>query len=76
MYYFIEISCVIAEMWMVHMFLESLNGKDHRSLIPGPVVYSLFFGTLAILSLLPNMAFARLTTTFLGGMGSVYVCIP
>ena len=66
MYYFIEISCVIAEMWMVHMFLESLNGKDHRSLIPGPVVYSLFFGALAILSLLPNMAFARLTTTFLG----------
>ncbi len=70
MYYFIEISCVIAEMWIVHMFLESLNGKDHRPLIPGPIVYSLFCGTLTILSLFPTVAFARLIATFIGVWGA------
>ena len=66
MYYFIEISCVLAEMWIAHMFLESLNGKGHGSLITASVVYSLFFGAITVLSLLPNMVFARLAATFVG----------
>ena len=33
MYYFIEIACVIAEMWLVHMFLGSYYDKRNCSIL-------------------------------------------
>lgn len=66
MYYFIEIACVIAEMWIVHTFLGCYyNAKDvspYRRLW----AYGLFGAINAVFSLLPNMALARLAVTCLG----------
>lgn len=28
MYYFVEVSCVIAEMWMIHLFLSSFLSEE------------------------------------------------
>ena len=66
MYYFIEIACVIAEMWIIHMFLGSLYPKRNYSVLQMFSLYSIFGAVVTVFSLLPNMAFARLTVTFLG----------
>lgn len=66
MYYFIEIACVIAEMWIVHMFLGSLYTKRNYSILQILSLYGIFGAVVTVFSLLPNMAFARLTVTFLG----------
>ena len=66
MYYFIEIACVIAEMWMVHMFLESLYAKRKCSILQTLGVYGIFGAIITVLSLLPNMSFVRLAVTFIG----------
>ena len=66
MYYFIEIACVIAEMWMVHMFLESFYTKRKCSIFRILRVYGIFGTIIAVLSLLPDMSFVRLIVTFIG----------
>ncbi len=66
MYYFIEIACVIAEMWIIHMFLGSLYTKRQYSAWQMLGVYGIFGSVVTVFSLLPDMAFARLTVTFLG----------
>ena len=66
MYYFIEIACVIAEMWLVHMFLGSFYAKRKYSILQMLGVYGLFGAIITVLSLLPDMSFARLAVTFVG----------
>lgn len=66
MYYFVEIACVITEMWMVHMFLASLFVKKKVSFWQMLVLYGLFGAILAVLSFMDDMAFARLGFTFVG----------
>jgi len=66
MYYFVEIACVIAEMWMVHMFLESFYTKRKCSIFRILSVYGIFGTIIAVLSLLPDMSFVRLIVTFIG----------
>lgn len=66
MYYFVEVACVIAELWMIHMFLGSLFNKRGASLLQWIVLYGLFGGVITFLSLQDDMAFARLGVAFVG----------
>ena len=66
MYYFIEIACVIAEMWIINMFLGSFYNKRNCSILQVLGVYGIFGAVITVLSLLPNMSFARLAVTFVG----------
>jgi len=66
MYYFVEIACVIAEMWMVHMFLGSFYAKRECSFLQMLGVYGIFGAIITALSLIPDLAFVRLAVTFIG----------
>ena len=66
MYYFVEVACVIAELWMIHMFLGSLFNKRGASLLQRIVLYGLFGGIITYLSLQDDMAFTRLGVAFVG----------
>lgn len=66
MYYFIEIACVIAEMWMVHTFLGSYYAKRNCSILQALGMYGIFGAIIAVLSLFPDLSFVRLAVTFLG----------
>ena len=66
MYYFIEIACVIAEMWIVHMFLSSYYDKRNCSILQMLGMYGIFGAIIAVLSLVPDLSFVRLAVTFLG----------
>ena len=66
MYYFIEIACVIAEMWLVHMFLGSYYDKRNCSILQPLGMYGIFGAIIAVLSLFPDLSFVRLAVTFLG----------
>ncbi len=66
MYYFVEVACVIAELWMIHMFLGSLFNKRGASLLQRIILYGLFGGVITFLSLQDDMAFARLGVAFIG----------
>lgn len=66
MYYFIEIACVIAEMWMVHTFLGSYYAKRNCSILQALGMYGIFGVIIAVLSLFPDLSFVRLAVTFLG----------
>ena len=66
MYYFIEIACVIAEMWMVHTFLGSYYAKRNCSILQALGMYGIFGAIIAVLSLFPDLSFVRLAVTFFG----------
>jgi len=66
MYYFIEIACVIAEMWIVHMFLSSYYDKRNCSILQMLGMYGIFGAIITVLSLFPDLSFVRLAVTFLG----------
>lgn len=66
MYYFVEIACVIAEMWLVHMFLGSFYAKGNCSILQTLGVYGIFGAIIAVLSLFPDLSFVRLAVTFFG----------
>ena len=66
MYYFIEIACVIAEMWMVHTFLGSYYAKQNCSILQALGMYGIFGAIIAVLSLFPDLSFVRLAVTFFG----------
>ena len=66
MYYFIEIACVIAEMWMVHTFLGSYYAKRNCSILQTLGMYGIFGAIIAVLSLFPDLSFVRLAVTFFG----------
>lgn len=66
MYYFIEIACVIAEMWMVQTFLGSYYAKRNCSILQTLGMYGIFGAIIAVLSLFPDLSFVRLAVTFFG----------
>lgn len=66
MYYFVEIACVIAELWMIHMFLGSLFNKSRTSLLLRIIFYGIFGGIITAFSLQEDMAFVRLGVAFIG----------
>ena len=66
MYYFVEIACVIAEMWIAHMFLGNFYAKKRRSILQILGVYGIFGAIITVLSLIPDFSFVRLAVTFLG----------
>ena len=60
MYYVVEIACVIAEMWMIHLFLSSFfERRDGSKLLP-LILYSTTGVIVAALSLLEEFVFVRL----------------
>lgn len=66
MYYFIEIACVISEMWIIHMFLESLFNKKNIPFWHKLLIYGIFGFVVTILSLMEDMVFFRLCVAFVG----------
>ena len=65
MYYFIEIACVIAEIWIIHMFLGSLFNIRKRHPLIAFALYAVFGTVIAFLSFQDNVAFARLVVAFI-----------
>lgn len=66
MYYFVDISCVIAEVWIVHMFLSGIYNQKKHSVLKMLGLYGIFDAVLAILSFVPNTSFVRMAFTFVG----------
>ncbi len=65
MYYFVEIACVAAEVWMSHLVLSSLIQRKRQPLWVLLLVYALVGGILLLLSFMENMAFVRLGASLL-----------
>ena len=60
MYYIVELGCVVAEVWMIHMFL---SGSFERRAIPGwaAILTYLLLGTsLTVFSLMEGMVYGRI----------------
>ncbi len=66
MYYFVEIACVIAEIWTIHTFLSSFFEKKlERSWIMLPI-YLIFGICVTILSLIEDLASLRMIFALVG----------
>lgn len=66
MYYFVEFSCVITEIWMIHMFL---TGFFHGRKLPPwvkAVTYSIFCVIIMILSLNEKLVYHRIVFALFG----------
>lgn len=66
MYYFVEFSCVITEIWMIHMFL---TGFFHSRKLPPwvkAVTYSIFCVIIMILSLNEKLVYHRIVFALFG----------
>ncbi len=60
MYYIVEISCVIAEMWMIHIYLNNFFDRKIVNRFLPPCLY-LFVGLcVSVLSLIDGIAIIRL----------------
>ena len=66
MYYFVEVACVIAEMWLIHLFLSSYFQKRQLSLWKFLLSYAILGCVVTVFSLLENMVFARMLISILG----------
>ncbi len=60
MYYFVEISCVMAEMWMIHLFLSSFFERRNSNRLLQMLLYFIAGAIVATLSLMEGLVFARL----------------
>ena len=63
MYYITEIACVIAEMWMIHIFLSSFFPKRSTPKWCTLLCYTISGIILAVLSLIEWMVYARIAFT-------------
>ena len=72
MYYFVEVSCVIAEMWMIHVFLTSFfERRNSNKLLP--ILFYIIAGvTVTALSLIEGFVFARLVVA---AVSVFFICI-
>lgn len=72
MYYFVEVSCVIAEMWMIHLFLTSFfERRNSNKLLP--ILFYIIAGvTVTALSLIEGLVFARLVVA---AVSVFFICI-
>lgn len=66
MYYFMEIACVVSEIWMIHIFLKSYFPRRELPWLLVLLFDVLFGGIVSLLSLRNDMAFARLTVAAVG----------
>lgn len=66
MYYFVEVACVVAEMWLIHIFLSSYFQKRLLSLWKFLLSYITLGCIVTVFSLLENMVFARILISILG----------
>lgn len=60
MYYIIEITCVITEMWMIHMFLSSFFERKDNNRYVTLLLYLIVGMIVTVLSLIEGLAFVRL----------------
>ncbi len=60
MYYVVEIACVIAEMWMIHLFLSSFFERRSRNGLMPLLLYFCAGAIVTALSLVEELVFARL----------------
>lgn len=66
MYYFVEVACVIAEMWLIHLFLSSYFQKRQLALWKFVLSYAMLGCVVTVFSLLENMVFARMLISIIG----------
>lgn len=66
MYYCVEIACVIAEMWLIHLFLSSYFPKREVSKWLVLLAYVIFASAVTLFSLIENMVFARMLVAIVG----------
>ena len=64
MYYFIEVACVILELWIIHLYLSSFVHKKRKPFWIPLTMYTLFGIAITVLSLIPDASFLRLLCTF------------
>lgn len=60
MYYFVEIACVAAEVWLSHLLLSSMLPKKEQPTWVLPVVYLSVALLLAVLTFMDGLAFLRI----------------
>ncbi len=60
MYYFVELACVITEMWMVHMFLSSFFPKRPKPAAVTFLLYAICGSVVTVLSFIEWAVFLRL----------------
>lgn len=69
MYYFVEIACVISELWMIHIYLNSFLRTKNRNKWMVLAVYALFGAGVVALSFVPDASLIRIFYTF------IFVCV-
>lgn len=65
MYYFVEIACVAAEVWLSHLLLSSMLPKKEQSVWVLPAVYLLVALLLSVLTFIDGLAFLRIGVSVL-----------
>lgn len=63
MYYFTEIACILIELWMIHIFLDSFFEKRPVAKSMPILLYSFIGIVLTCLSLIPSLVFGRIFFT-------------
>lgn len=66
MYYFVEVACVIVEMWLIHLFLSSYFHKRMISQWKLLLSYITLGCIVTVFSLVENMVFARMLISIIG----------
>lgn len=60
MYYVVEVACVIAEMWLIHLFLGSFFEKKNLKKWFPIIPYSIIGSIVTVLSLVESLVYARI----------------
>ena len=66
MYNFIEILCIVSELWMLYLFLNAFYFTSRQTLAKTAVSFCLFGAGVTILSFMPGVAFLRILFVFAG----------
>ena len=66
MLYFVEIACIVAEIWMIHMVMAGYFPKRDIPRWMQPAIYSIFGVIVTILSLMNNVVYIRLIFAIVG----------
>ena len=60
MYYFVEIACVAAEVWLSHLLLSSMLPKKEQPIWVLPAVYLSVALLLSVLTFMDGLPFLRI----------------
>ena len=66
MYYFVEVACVIFEMWLIHLFLSSCFQNKMLSIWKMILSYAVMGSIVTVFSFAEIMPFVRMAVTILG----------